>query len=481
MSFKSYNEFKDSLLKYKNNFYKKIKINLYKEFNFFLTKDNDESFNFNNQSSIKNDFSNYLTFTHNESVFNEFTKDNFNLITDYINNSIKKIKNNYINKIIIVTAKTVYKDDQTINELINELTNLNFNIKIKNLSWYKEDFFYENIFKNVNLKNNISKFENVFSEIDEKLFEDSQNIKLNKNFIDVWEKVFLNKVLMSFEKFTFTLKNFDTNFFQEKTKNFIEELNSNTMIIYLNNHSISNLFKTSFLSNQETFQKIIANDIPIFEIGEEVEYSLINPLVIKRCENVFLFNNYINDFLKNKNNNDNKQLDTLNMYWEDILSEKNLDFVNFNEENNNEDLLKTEVYEKNFDLLKLVNKKKFKLSEHINKFYDDYINEDKIKLLEKTKEMKNIFENYNSLFIDSIKNISLTDENVNKNNIKIFSNKLNEKSIVEFFNFFINNKNSFINKLANKSLSMQELLELYQVYLKINSVLKEIEFINMFF
>ncbi|QEH61876.1 hypothetical protein SCHIN_v1c06790 [Spiroplasma chinense] len=498
MGIKNLKELNSEVSKFSANSINDIKKHFMIEFvkYFYKTKFNQD---FGNQKNyLTKGFCDFLTFNYvNSFLTSSFDKNNFKLISDYLKTSKFLIEKKNIRNVLIITAKKVDKFDKNITDFVNEITQTNkWNVKIRNIEWYNTKHFQEDIQHSQKLENaeeilikHFKKFDkNLFNEITEEKFS---HIKLD--YEGMWANFFTRNVIPSFAKYLFTPKNVENDSNKEMIKKVLNSIEPGTLIIYLNNVKVNSLYKTAFLDNVDVFAKTVKNDCPVLTVGDYEELNLVKLLTTNNFKNLNEVLNYLNPSIydvieeekvveEEKNVENNivpKDKDTLNMYWNEILESKNLDTTEdkdfFVDES---DLLKTVTFKEPVDLVNIENEKKFKLSEHFNKFYDDSNYEDEKTYLKTLKEYKKNFKEFIKFFEEAIVGIKITSNKVDKVAQNNFRSKIFEKNFDEL-NRFLDSKNmQFERQLSSSFIELQDLLNFYSLYLKVKTSLFEIDFIN---
>ncbi|AHI52907.1 hypothetical protein [Spiroplasma culicicola] len=485
MGLNNLNELNVQLNNFKNNSLTNIKKLLMKEFKNFVYKTKFNQLPDNPKSYLTKAFCDFLMFNYlNIFLKSSFNEANYNLISDYLELSNKKIQDKSFKDVLIITASKVSKFDKNISDFVEEITEKHkLNVKIRNLEWYNMNFFQDKVVHSQEIDKTENHLRDFFLQFDQNLFDQLTENKFKSvklDFEDMWKTFFERNIIASFEKFIFTPIQFDQDFVEKTYKKLQESIQPNTLVIFLNNVEINSLYKTAFLNNIELFANIIKNDCPVITIGDYNELNLIQILSSYNLKSTY----DILSLFETKNIIENNRIEdatnTLNKYWDDILDSKtldeNLDDVFKNQTQENFDLLQTVTLKEPIDFEELQEKQKFKLFVHFAKFFNDYNNEDKNELIVKFKEWKKDFESFIKIFEKGLVNLKLKSQNIDQTRVKTFKEKINLKTISELHEFIKTRFDQFESQIRSSFIDLQDLVNFYNLYIKVKSSINEIEF-----
>ena len=417
-----------------------------------LVKNNDNN-NLNNIISLFekissekfiNDYLNYFNFenNNNDNFLNKIINNYYSFIQENIiskyNKTIEEIINNSLNNYLELPENLIKKIEYFSNKIDENSENLSNKIKFV----LKEKINEKILMLILKIKNTISNKKN--------LIKQNTNINQLNNFNKKCEKYKNNLKLIKSNlnsKIDSIISNLNiNNLLKEKEKSLNSSIKSLT-------NNLINKFKDLFCSNEKS--ECSNAEINKMDIDDIDNYKIIK---LKENLNQILFTKfYINNLFNNKEN----LIELSNEKFFDLFKQNfnkkifNIEIKKFFNNSNNEEInnIKKEIESiKNIIKENFIKNYNFNNNEIINNIFNNLFT---------NKNLKNLKENLNILFINSMKFVREGKEkeiNYYKNN-KFYFNKNNKEKIENEFNKLIENYNNKLNENENnikKNLTINE-------------------------
>ncbi|WP_339020189.1 hypothetical protein [Spiroplasma endosymbiont of Atherix ibis] len=506
--------YKEDLKNYLKSLRNDIKLLIYKEFKNYIFNTKLNSHNEFEKSFFTKAFCELATYCYLENY-------NSNLISNYSKISKENFLKMKFENVVIVSPYKLSKEDNQLNNFIKILTDtLKVNVWIRNLNWYNNEHFLQEVKLTKKLKEYKEELFKIIKNYNKELFDLVSNNKFSStklNFKEDWNFFLEKKVSYSLEKFIFTPINYDKDNYKKKINKLSELVTENTLFIFVNNVKVNSKYKTTLLNDIKLFSEIINYNNPIFTIENNSNFfSLLN---ILSFGNFKTFNDISNFFIKISKKNKPKKLkiensknsDPLNWYWNKILenednAENSKKILNENKPSTkikNKDIEKSVLLSENkkwkkdkifkeIDLEKTVTFNEHSnlnqiLKEHesdeFNNNIDDLLlevtQENMILSFELSKKVNKEFSNFIKLFEKEINNIELTTKHYNKDKYLNFKKIINQKNIKEIFEFLTNKNDNLFAKFKSKKMTKQNIMNYYTLYIKVKSCLSEMKFLKL--
>ncbi|AUB31643.1 hypothetical protein [Spiroplasma floricola] len=518
--------YKEDLKNYLKSLKSDIKLLIYKEFKNYIFNTKLDSHNIFEKSFFTKAFCELATYCYLQNYNSKFfNSKNSNLINNYSKFSEENFLNKKFENVVIVSAQKLLKEDEQLNDFIKTLTDtLKVNVWIRNLNWYNNEHFLEEVKLSKKLKEYKEELFKIIKSYNKELFDLVSNNKFvstKLSFREDWNFFLEKKVSYSLEKFIFTPINYDEDNYKKKISKLSELVTEDTLFIFVNNVEVNSKYKTTLLNDIKLFSEMIKFNNPIFTIDKNNNFfSFLNILSYGNFKN---FNDISKFFTKRSKENkpeklklqDSKNVDPLNWYWNKILEDedkqedlkkilkkpkavkkiKNRDLektITFSEHKELNEIFKEEKNIKEIDLEKTVTfSEHSNLDEILKEHESNELNNNMDELLlevtqenmllssELSKKANKEFTKFIKLFDKEINNIELTTKEYNKDKYFSFKKMINQKNIKEVLEFLTNKNDNLFSKLKNKKMTKQDIMNYYTLYIKVKSCLYEMKFLKL--